>query len=99
VILRLPHELKVLFREWLQTHYPARAAHVMSIIQSMRGGQDNDPRFGSRMRGMGPFAQLLRQRFMLACTRNRLARGAMVPLPTHLFHAPVGDSGQLDLGW
>ncbi len=98
VILRLPHELKVLFREWLHTHYPGRAAHVMSIIQSMRGGQDNDPRFGSRMRGMGPFAQLLRQRFQLACARHGLARGAAPPLPTHLFRAPSGDSGQLDLG-
>jgi DNA repair photolyase len=98
VILRLPHELKVLFREWLETHYPARAAHVMSIIQSMRGGQDNDPRFGTRMRGMGPFAQLLRQRFQLACARNGLARAAASPLPTNLFRAPVGDSGQLDLG-
>jgi DNA repair photolyase len=98
VILRLPHELKVLFREWLETHYPARAAHVMSIIQSMRGGQDNDPRFGSRMRGMGPFAQLLRQRFQLACTRNGLLRGAAAPLPTNLFRAPPGDSGQMNLG-
>ncbi|MGC1456822.1 MAG: PA0069 family radical SAM protein [Steroidobacteraceae bacterium] len=98
VILRLPHELKVLFREWLETHYPARAAHVMSIIQSMRGGQDNDPRFGSRMRGTGPFAQLLRQRFQLACARNGLARGAAPPLPTNLFRAPAGNSGQMDLG-
>jgi DNA repair photolyase len=98
VILRLPHELKILFREWLETHYPGRAAHVMSIIQSMRGGQDNDPRFGSRMRGMGPFAQLLRQRFQLACTRNGLLRGAAPPLPTALFRPPPPNSGQMDLG-
>jgi len=98
VILRLPHELKILFREWLETHYPARAAHVMSIIQSMRGGQDNDPRFGSRMRGMGPFAQLLRQRFQLACARNGLQRGAAPPLPTSLFRPPPPNSGQMDLG-
>ncbi len=99
VILRLPHELKILFREWLEAHYPARAAHVMSIIQSMRGGQDNDPRFGSRMRGTGPFAQLLRQRFQLACVRNGLARGAAPRLPTALFRRPAGDSGQIDLGF
>jgi DNA repair photolyase len=98
VILRLPHELKILFREWLETHYPARAAHVMSIIHSMRGGQDNDPRFGSRMRGMGPFAQLLRQRFQLACARNGLLRGAAPPLPTALFRPPPPNSGQMDLG-
>ena len=97
VILRLPHELKVLFREWLEAHYPARAAHVMSIIQSMRGGQDNDPRFGSRMRGMGPFAQLLRQRFQLACTRNGLTRGAVPPLPTQLFRPPAADPRQTEL--
>ncbi len=99
VILRLPHELKILFREWLETHYPARAAHVMSIIQAMRGGQDNDPRFGSRMRGMGPFAQLLRQRFQLACARHGLARGAAPTLPTSLFRPPRDDSGQIDLGF
>ena len=99
VILRLPHELKILFREWLETHYPARAAHVMSIIQAMRGGQDNDPRFGSRMRGMGPFAQLLRQRFQLACARNGLQRGAAPALPTTLFRPPPDNSGQIDLGF
>jgi DNA repair photolyase len=99
VILRLPHELKILFREWLETHYPARAAHVMSIIQSLRGGQDNDPRFGSRMRGQGPFAQLLRQRFQLACTRYGLTRGAASPLPTALFRPPPANCGQMDLGF
>jgi DNA repair photolyase len=97
VILRLPHELKILFREWLETHYPARAAHVMSIIQALRGGQDNDPRFGSRMRGTGPFAQLLRQRFQLACARNGLARDPAPPLPTGLFRPPPGESGQMGL--
>ena len=98
VILRLPHELKILFREWLEAHYPARAAHVMSVIHAMRGGQDNDPRFGSRMRGTGPFAQLLRQRFQLACTRNGLARGAAPPLPTSLFRPPAVNAGQMELG-
>jgi DNA repair photolyase len=95
VILRLPHELKILFREWLETHYPARAAHVMSIIHSLRGGQDNDPRFGSRMRGEGPFAQLLRQRFQLACTRYGLSRGAAAPLTTALFRPPPANRGQM----
>jgi hypothetical protein len=70
----------------------------MSIIQSMRGGQDNDPRFGSRMRGIGPFAQLLRQRFALACTRNGLLRGETPSLPTSLFRPPPSNSGQMDLG-
>src|SRR5262249_47864134 len=53
VMLRLPYEVKDLFREWLQAHYPLRAGHVMSLIQQMRGGRDNDPNFGSRMRGAG----------------------------------------------
>ncbi|MEM7055161.1 MAG: PA0069 family radical SAM protein, partial [Pseudomonadota bacterium] len=59
VLLRLPHELKALFREWLDEHYPERAAHVMSLIQQMRGGRDYDSAYGRRMTGTGPFAQLL----------------------------------------
>ena len=54
VLLRLPYEIKDLFREWLAEHYPERAAHVMSLIRDMRGGRDNDPSFGSRMSGTGP---------------------------------------------
>ena len=69
-IIRLPHELKDLFREWLALHVPERAAHVMSLIRQMRRGRDNDPDFGSRMRGDGVFADLLRQRFRLACRRH-----------------------------
>ena len=61
VLLRLPYEIKDLFREWLAEHYPQRAAHVMSVIRDMRGGRDNDPRFGTRMRGTGPYAELLAQ--------------------------------------
>ena len=59
VLLRLPHELKQVWREWLQLHYPERAAHVMSLIQQMRGGKDYDSAFGTRMRGEGPFADLI----------------------------------------
>ena len=58
VMLRLPYEVKDLFRDWLAQHYPLRAEHVMSIVQQMRGGRDNDPAFGSRMRGQGLFAEL-----------------------------------------
>src|SRR5688572_31498193 len=56
VIMRLPNELKDLFKEWLAEHYPQRAEHVMSIIHDMRGGRDNDPRFGTRMTGTGTYA-------------------------------------------
>lgn len=69
VLLRLPHEVAGLFEGWLQEHFPQRAAHVMSLVRQSRGGKDYDSRFGSRMRGEGPFAQLLAQRFQLACKR------------------------------
>lgn len=69
VLLRLPYEIKDLFRAWLEHHYPLKAAHVMSRVQAMRGGRDNDPQFGSRMRGSGELAQLLAARFRLTCRR------------------------------
>src|SRR5467141_706219 len=69
VIMRLPNELKELFKEWLAAHYPERAGHVISIVRQMRGGRDNDPRFGSRMTGTGLFAELIEKRFEIACRR------------------------------
>ena len=69
VVLRLAHELKDIFRDWLERHMPLSAAHVMSIVQQMRGGQDNDSRFGVRMKGEGIFAELIAQRFEKACAR------------------------------
>jgi DNA repair photolyase len=66
VLLRLPLEIAELFEEWLQAHFPERAVHVMSLIRQSRGGKNYDSRFGSRMRGEGPFAELLAQRFRLA---------------------------------
>jgi len=73
VLLRLPHEVKDLFRAWLEQHLPLRAAHVMSLVRQARGGRDNDPRFGQRMRGTGPWADMLRARFERA--RARLGLG------------------------
>ena len=78
VLLRLPLEVAPLFREWLDVHYPLRAAHVMSLVQQMRGGRDYDSKFGTRMRGTGEFATLIEQRFAVACRRlglNRDLRG------------------------
>jgi len=69
VLLRLPHEVAPLFREWLAAHYPDRAKHVMSLIAQTRGGRDYDATFGLRMRGTGPFADLLRTRFDVASRR------------------------------
>lgn len=68
-ILRLSHELSSMFKDWLQRHYPLKAEHVMSQIRQMRGGRENDPRFGTRMSGEGIFAELQAQRFRLACER------------------------------
>lgn len=69
VILRLPNELKDLFKEWLAAHYPQRAEHVISIVRQMRGGRENDPNFGSRMSGTGSYAELMEKRFDIACRR------------------------------
>ena len=91
VLLRLPHEIKDLFRDWLAEHYPQRAAHVMSLVQQSRGGKDNDPRFGKRMRGTGPWAALLRSRFELACRRLNLNTERSRALTTELFR--VSRSG------
>ncbi|HEX7326072.1 MAG TPA: PA0069 family radical SAM protein, partial [Rhodanobacteraceae bacterium] len=72
-VLRLPWQLKTLFREWLTIHLPERAEHVMSLVQQMNGGRDYDSDFRTRMRGQGPFADLLRRRFDVACRRHGLA--------------------------
>lgn len=74
--LRLPHEVKDLFKDWLATHYPDRAARVMHHIRDMREGRENDARFGSRMRGSGVYADLLVARFRAACARLALQRTA-----------------------
>ncbi len=68
-LLRLPCELKDLFKDWLAVHYPLKAEHVMSRLREMRGGKENDSEFGTRFRGTGLFAELLSQRFHRACER------------------------------
>jgi DNA repair photolyase len=94
--VRLPHEVAPLFREWLQAHYPERAGKVMAIIRSLRGGRDNDPDFFTRMRGQGPWADLLRVRFAAACRRHGLVN-ARFALRTDLFAPPAQDGAQLRL--
>jgi len=94
-LLRLPHELKDVWREWLQLHYPERAAHVMSLVRQMRGGKDYDSGFGTRMRGEGPFAQLLEQRFRKA--HARLGFGRLPPLDSTRFVPPRRPSPQGEL--
>lgn len=95
IVVRLPHEVAPLFRDWLDAHFPDRAAKVMGIIQAMRGGRDNDPQFHSRMRAQGPWADLLRTRFGIACKRYGLNQRVWSPLRTDLFRAPAGRQGEL----
>ncbi|WP_404338723.1 PA0069 family radical SAM protein [Sphingomonas sp. MMS12-HWE2-04] len=92
--VRLPHEVAPLFRAWLDTHFPDRAAKVMATIQSIRGGRDNDPNFHTRMRGQGPWAELLRTRFQIATRRYGLD-GERLKLRTDLFRPPAGPQGEL----
>jgi DNA repair photolyase len=100
VIMRLPNELKVLFKEWLATHYPERAEHVISIVRQMRGGKDNDPNFGTRMSGTGKFAELVEKRFEIACRKlglNDHGAGRDRPeLDCSLFRVPSAG-GQMAL--
>jgi DNA repair photolyase len=96
-LLRLPWEVKDLFREWLAEHFPERAAHVMSQVRAMRGGRDNDPRFGTRMHAVGPVAQLIRQRFQLARRKLGFDEGRGPPLATHLFRPALRIPPQLSL--
>lgn len=94
-LLRLPYELKDLFRDWLVTHYPLKAEHVMSRLREMRGGRENDAEFGSRFRGNGLFADLLSRRFHKACERLGFNRESM-ELDTSRFRPP-SRGGQMDL--
>jgi DNA repair photolyase len=100
VLLRLPYEVKTLFREWLDEHYPERASHVMSLINQARGGKDYDSTFGLRMKGTGAYAELLRTRFELARRRCGFSEAEdRYELPTNFFRPPIGADGQLTLGF
>ena len=92
--VRLPHEVAPLFRAWLDEYYPDRAKKVMATINSIRGGRDNDPSFFTRMRGQGPWAELLRTRFEKAAKRYGLPQ-AKFPLRRDLFEPPQGDQLRL----
>jgi DNA repair photolyase len=94
-VLRLPWELAPMFRQWLELHYPDRAARVMGRVQDMRGGKDYDADFATRMKGQGIWADLLRQRFVKACDRLGYNRQRS-RLDTSLFR-PAALRGQGDL--
>lgn len=86
-LLRLPWEVKDLFREWLQQHYPGKATHVMSLVRQSRGGRDYDASFDQRRTGTGPFADLLARRYKLQIKRLKLNNGE-IPLDATQFRAP-----------
>ena len=88
VVLRLPNEVKQLFREWLETHEPGKTEHVFSIIRDLRSGRENDPDYFTRMRGQGVYADLIRNRFRNACRKFGLNREPR-ELNTGLFEPPV----------
>ena len=92
--VRLPHEVAPLFRAWLDEHFPDRAGKVMHIIQSMRGGKDNDPNFFTRHQGFGPWAELIRTRFDVAVRKHGLNKERR-KLRTDLFAPPQGPQLRL----
>ncbi|WP_442916052.1 PA0069 family radical SAM protein [Lichenihabitans sp. Uapishka_5] len=96
VMLRLPLEVRDLFREWLLTHFPDRLRHVMSLVQSFRDGKDNDSTWGKRMTGTGPYATMIGRRFEIAAARLGFPKTRM-RLRTDLFVPPVPKGGQLSL--
>ncbi len=96
VLLRLPLEIKDLFREWLEANEPDRAKHVMSLIRSMRGGKDYDAQWNTRMRGTGPYAEMIARRFRMAVKRYGLNEGGR-SLTLTKFRKPARQGDQLSL--
>ena len=96
VILRLPNEVKQLFREWLETHEPGKTEHVFSIIRDLRSGRENDPEYFTRMRGQGAYADLVRSRFQNACRKFGL-NTERSELKTGLFEPPTAADPQQSL--
>jgi len=93
IVLRLPWEVSPLFQQWLKQHVPERAERVMARVREMRGGKDNDPKFGTRMTGTGVWAQLIRQRFDKASTRLGFNR-TRFELDLTQFRRPAAQQGQ-----
>jgi DNA repair photolyase len=102
ILLRLPHELGQIFEDWLRTHFPDRARHVLNLIRETRGGALNEPRFHHRFSGKGAYADLLRSRYQRAARQFGLDRERQ-PLDTSQFQAPAraeaagGTASQLSL--
>ena len=97
VLLRLPHEIKDLFREWLALYYPLKAQHVMSLVQQSRGGKDYDAGFHQRLVGTGIFADMIARRFQRACQRLKLHVGEQHELDCSRFTRPTLKGQQFAL--
>jgi DNA repair photolyase len=96
VMLKMPFEIKDLFREWLREHFPDKEKHVISLIRDIHGGKDYDSTWGMRQTGTGPYAWSIGRRFELACNKLSLNRRSY-RLTTALFRKPVMRGGQMDL--
>jgi DNA repair photolyase len=96
-LLRLPLELKALFREWLETHFPNKAAHVLSLVAQAHGGRLYDSAWSKRMTGTGPYADMLRVRFDRACRKLGFNQRTTNPLDTTRFRPPPQTGDQLSL--
>lgn len=96
IVLRLPREVAPLFEDWVQTHFPDRAARIMGRVRELHGGKTYDPEFGKRMRGQGPWADVMRQRFKLATRKLGLDR-TLPDLRSDLFARPPQAGDQLAL--
>jgi DNA repair photolyase len=96
VLLRLPLEVRDLFREWLMANFPDRHRHVFKLIRDMRGGKDYDSSFGTRMTGKGPIAWMIGRRFEVACERLGLNATSVKTTNEH-FRPPLPASEQLSL--
>ena len=96
ILLRLPLEVRDLFREWLQANYPHREEHVFKLIRDMRGGKDYDAKWGERMKGSGPYAWMIGRRFEMACEKFGLNERKLT-LSTQDFRAPKRNNAQLSL--
>jgi len=96
VLLRLPLEVRDLFREWLKANYPGRESHIFKLVRDMRGGKDYDSKWFARQKGTGPYAYLIGRRFEMACDKLGLNQ-TRTQLTTEHFRAPKPNSAQLSL--
>ena len=94
--MRLPYEVRPLFLEWLEQHYPLKKQKVINYLKSLRGGEINDPSFKTRMSGKGNYAELIRQRFVVSCKKHKVETKREFELDVSSFEAST-QRNQLSL--